>query len=289
MHKPLTVEGKAQQECWANFGVSYHTQRGRAYLQAGQFLPIWELRSGRWQYRTPVQISIVSAFVLNSRYMIRGGDSKLSSHPEIPEWEEGNPVKGQASELRQPGGVRRLNPSNNPALVANASNYESRAISARAFHDHFRQAFLYEGCPLELVCRMDTAEAEMIPPGVLHHEVMIDLLRQDTVTGYPLPIPIISSNEEEVVLKDYPQTWTKAVTDMLDFFGITEVGILYKPHKYGDIVDEISSDRPNEVYRNALHKGDLGFSTLDPDLYERMLPFATGTFEFDLLPNKLKV
>jgi len=279
-HSPLMIGGKVQQECWANFGVSFHTQRGQAHLQAGQFLPIWELRSGRWQYRTPAQISIVSAFVMNSRYMIRGGDAKLSSHPEVNEWEGASPVKGQSSELRQPGGVRRLNPSNLPVIATNASNYESRATTARAFHDHFGKSALYEGCPLVLACRADVTPEVDIGRNI----PMLDLIRQDTISGYVLPLPIVASNEEEVVLKDYPQNWIKAAIEFLDLYSITEVGIWYKTQG-DDIVDTVSSARPKEVYRNAINKKDLGFSTLDPDLYERMLPFATGKLDLDMLPQ----
>jgi hypothetical protein len=279
-HSPLNAGDKVQQECWANFGVSFLTTAGRAYLQAGQFLPIWKCSAGRWQCKTPaVYLSIVSAFVLNGRYMIRGGDNKMGSHPEIQDWEEGSPVKGQASELRFPGGVRRIMPSNVPMLAANAGNYEARPITARAFHDNFSNAQLFAGSPIELVCRSDKATKELPQPWA---HSMIDMVRGEATCGYVLPIPIISSNEEEVVLKDYSQNWTNGLREMLSYLGVTEVGIMYKAQG-DDLVEDISSDRPQEIYRNALVKGDLGFSTLDPDLYERMLPFATGRFDAELM------
>jgi hypothetical protein len=278
-HAPLIRDNKAQQECWANFGVSFHTTGGLAYLQPGQFLPIWEFKSGMWRYSTPIQISVVSAFVVGGRYMIRGGDAKLSSHPKIEEWCGASPVKGLASELRHPSGVRRITPSNHPAIAVNARNYESRGVSANAFHGKYGDSELFYGCPLTLACRTDATtetpfKSSMTP--------MIDILRQQTITGYQLPIPFITSNEEEVILKDYPHDWLKAVYEMLDVYGIGEVGLLYNPPK-DNVVDECSGDRPTEVYRNALNKGDLGFSTLDPDLYERMLPFATGRFDSTML------
>jgi hypothetical protein len=108
------------------------------------------------------------------------------------------------------------------------------------------------------------------------------MVRGEATSGYELPIPMISSNEEEVVLKDYPQNWTSALLNMLDYLGVTEVGVMYKAQG-DDLIEDISSDRPQEVYRNALVKGDLGFSTLDPDLYERMLPLATGRFDAELM------
>jgi hypothetical protein len=234
--------------------------------------------SKRWQCKTPVQINIVSAFVLNGRYMIRGGDSKMGSHPEIYEWESGSPIKGQASELRFPGGVRRITASDIPLLAGNNTNYEKRPITARAFHDSFSQAKLFDGSPLELVCRSDKTDKELPQPWA---RSMIDIVRGEATCGYVLPIPIITSNEEEVVLKNYPH-WVPALQDMLSYLGVTEVGIMYKPQGE-ELVEDISSDRPQEIYRNALVKGDLGFSTLDPDLYERMLPFATGRFDTEFM------
>lgn len=279
-HSPLKANAKAQQECWANFGVSFQTQEGRAFLQPGQFLPVWQLTGNRWRLKTKFDLSVVSAFVMNSRYMIRGGDSKMSSHPEIQDWEEGTPASGQASELRFPGGFRRITSGNMPGISANAGNYEARQTTARAFHNSFNQASLLEGCPIEIVCRTDSTSYEKLP--LLVH-AMVDIIRGGATIGYALPIPVISSNEEEVVLKDYPYTWTTAVMDMLSMLDITEVGVLYKAQQGGEAVEDFSSDRPQEIYRNVLNKGDLGVSTLDPDLYERMLPFATGRFDKDLM------
>jgi hypothetical protein len=279
-HSPMMADDKAQQECWANFGLSFPTQNGRGYLQPGQFLPFWQRAGARWKAITEdVTLSIVSAFVLDGRYMIRGGDGKLGSHPEIQDWENGSPVKGQASELRFPGGVRRVTLGHAPMVAANSGNYESCVINARVFHDNFSQATLHEGCPLELVCRTDKAN-RMLPSPWLR--TMIDLGRREATPGYALPIPMISSNEEEVVLKDYPQNWTNGLRDMLSYLGVTEIGIMYKTQGDDEPVEGISISRPKEVYRNAFIKGDLGFSTLDPDLYERMLPLATGRFYAEL-------
>lgn len=278
-HSPIRTEDKAQQECWANFGLRFSTQNGRRYLQPGQFLPIWKRSRDRWQCKTEASLSIVSAFVLNGRYMIRGGGSKLGSHPEIQDWENGSPVKGQASGLRFPGGVRRVTLGHAPMLTANAGNYESGDISARAFHDSFGLATLHYGCPIELVCRTDETTKDLPRPWL---RTMVDLVRGEATPGFALPIPMVSSNEEEVVLKDYPQNWTNALRDMLAYLGVTEIGVLYKAQGE-EIVEDISSDRPQQIYRNALIKGDLGFSTLDPDLYERMLPLATGRFDAELM------
>jgi len=278
-HSPIKINDKAQQECWANFGVSFQTNEGRAYLQPGQFIPVWSCSNNKWQCKTPIQLSIVSAFVTDGRYMIRGGDGKLGSHPEIQDWENDiSPVSGQASELRFPGGVRRMTPSNTPMLATNAGNYESRALTAKAFHNSFRSAQLFNGCPIELICRYDKTDNKL----PLTARTIIDVVRGSASCGYVLPIPMVVSNEEEVVLKQYPHSWTKALFDMLSYFGVTEVGVMYKAQE-DELIEDISSDRPNEVYRNALVKGDLGFSTLDPDLYERMLPFATGRFDSELL------
>lgn len=278
-HTPLQRQGKAQQECWANFGLSFQTQGGKAFLQPGQFLPVWSRTGSQWRCKTPCRLDVVSAFVIEGRYMIRGGDNKLSSHPEIQDWgDDTPPVRGQASELRFPGGVRRVNPSNLPMLASNAGNYEGRAITAKAFHDGFNSATLHEGCPIELVCRFD-----QVPNNLpLTARTIIDVVRGDTACGWSLPIPMVLSNEEEVVLKDYPQNWTKALEVMLSYFGVAEVGVMYKASGE-ELVEDISHDRPNEVYRNALIKGDLGFSTLDPSLYERMLPFSTGNFDAGLI------
>jgi len=279
-HSPITVNEKAQQECWANYGVAFEAGGERTYLQAGQFLPAWVKTGSRWSLKTPFTLSVVSAFVMDGRYMIRGGDSKLGSHPEIQDWENViSPVSGQASELRFPGGVRRITPSNMPMLASNAGNYESRPCTAKAFHTSFSQAALYTGCPIALFCRMDKTSKKLF--GTWGNTV-IDMVRGEATSGYELPIPMISSNEEEVVLKDYPQNWTSALLNMLDYLGVTEVGVMYKAQG-DDLIEDISSDRPQEVYRNALVKGDLGFSTLDPDLYERMLPLATGRFDAELM------
>jgi hypothetical protein len=219
---------------------------------------------------------------MDGRYMIRGGDGKLSSHPEIQDWEDAvSPVAGQASELRFPGGVRRLTPGNMPMLASNAGNYEGRAITAKAFHSGFGDAALYEGCPIELAVRLDKTDKELPQPWA---RTIIDIVRDEATCGFALPVPLIASNEEEVVLKDYPQNWTRALCDMLAYLGVVEVGIMYKAQD-DELIEGISYDRPQEVYRNALVKGDLGFSTLDPNLYERMLPFSAGNFDASLIPG----
>lgn len=279
-HAALKSGEKAQQECWAVFSGMFRTRNGPAYLQPGQFLPIWEHNKGGWQARTPFTLSVASSFVLDGRYMIRGGDTKLGSHPKIVDWDNGSPVTGQAGELRFPGGIRRIQPGNQPTLVANGTNFEKRSLTARAFHDNFGSASLYEGCPIEIVCRADAA-ADGLPVKAM---VMQDVIRNEAIPGYLLPLPIIASNEEEVVLKDYPEEWSNAMTQLLDLYGITEIGVLYKtPPGSDEICEDISRDRPNEVYRNVLAKGDLGFSTLDPGLYERMLPFSTGKLDVEFL------
>lgn len=258
------------------------TKDGPAYLQPGQFLQIWQNKNNNWQAKTPFTLSVISAFVMGERYMIRGGDTSLGSHPKISDWNEGLPLKGQAAELRFPGGIRRINPSNQPALIANGSNFESRNMTARAFHDSFGSAPLYEGCPIEIVCRTDKADEQLPYPA----HVMYDIHRNEATAGYELPFPIITSNEEEIVLKDYPENWERALHQFCELHGITEIGVLYKMSPGSDeICEGISNERPKEVYRNALVKGDLGFSTLDPSLYERMLPFSTGKLDVEFLPR----
>jgi hypothetical protein len=282
-HSSLRVGDKVQQECWAVFSGTFMTENGPAYLQPGQFIPIWRRSKNNWQAKPPFTLSVISAFVMGGRYMIRGGDNKLGSHPKITDWDDGLPVTGQAAELRFPGGIRRIHPGNQPTLIANGSNFESRNMTARAFHDNFGSAPLYEGCPIEIACRADKADEQL--PYTAH--VMYDILRSEATAGYALPFPIISSNEEEVVLKDYSEGWTTAMNQFCQLYDIQEIGVLYKMSPGSDdIIEDISTDRPKEVYRNALVKGDLGFSTLDPGLYERMLPFSTGEkLDVEFLPR----
>lgn len=211
--------------------------------------------------------------------MIKGGDKKLSSHPLIEEWED-HPIKGAAAELRFPGGLRRLHSTNNPTLVANAGNFEKSGVSAKAFHDSFANARLRDGCPIVIACRHDKVEKQM---GTQYPAM--DVCRGEALTVFELPFPIITSDEEEVVLKDYSANWMNAIKDYCDMMGVTEIGVLYSADDSDEVTEDISSERPNLVYRNVMNKGDLGFSTLDPDLYERMLPFASGRFDVDLLPR----
>lgn len=282
-HGSLRVGEKAQQECWANFSGTFMTSEGPAYLQPGQFIPIWRRsKNNNWQAKTPFTLSVISAFVMDGRYMIRGGDNKLGSHPKITDWDEGLPITGQAAELRFPGGIRRINPSNQPTLITNGQNFENRNMTARAFHDNFGSAPLYEGWPIEIVCRADLAHHAIPYPA----HVMYDILRSEATAGYELPFPIITSNEEEIVLKNYSDNWTEALNQFCELYGIQEIGVLYKISPGTDtIIEDISTVRPKEVYRNALVKGDLGFSTLDPHLYERMLPFSTGKLDVEFLPR----
>lgn len=284
-HSPTTnrtPENKvAQQECWANFSATFMTTNGRAFLQPGQFLPIWS-RTGKgreWRCKTPFTLTVISAFVIGGRYMIKGGDKKLSSHPLIEDWED-SPIRGAAAELRFPGGLRRLHVSNTPAIVANAGNFETARVSAKAFHDNFANAQIRNGCPIVIACRHDACEKQV---GAQYPA--IDICRGEALTVFELPFPIITSDEEEVVLKDYSVNWTNALKDYCDTMGVTEIGVLYSADDNDDVVEDISTERPNLVYRNALNKDDLGFSTLDPNLYERMLPFASGRFDVDLLPR----
>ena len=282
-HNSLRVGEKAQQECWAVFSGTFMTSDGPAYLQPGQFIPIWRRsKSNNWQAKTPFTLTVISAFVMDGRYMIRGGDNKLGSHPKITDWDEGLPITGQAAELRFPGGIRRIHPSNQPTLIANGQNFECRNMTAKAFHDNFGSAPLYEGCPIEIVCRTDSAHHKLS----CQAHVMYDILRSEATAGYELPFPIITSNEEEIVLKNYDGGWTEAMNQFCELYGIQEIGVLYKMSPGSDdIIEDISTDRPKEVYRNALVKGDLGFSTLDPGLYERMLPFSTGKLDVEFLPR----
>ena len=211
--------------------------------------------------------------------MIKGGDKKLSSHPLIEEWGDA-PISGAASELRFPGGLRRIHVSNTPALVANAGNFETARVSAKAFHDNFANAQLRTGCPIVLACRYDKCNN-----AIGYQHPAMDVVRGEALTVFELPFPMITSDEEEVVLKDYSAKWTNAIKDYCDMMGVTEIGVLYSADDSDEVTEDISSDRPNLVYRNVMNKGDLGFSTLDPDLYERMLPFASGRFDVDLLPR----
>lgn len=279
-HSPLNCEGKLQQECWANFAVEYVAGDSIAILQKGQFLPVWQKLNGRpWRMATPCQVTVTSALVMGGRYMIKAGDNKLGSHPKIEDWYD-SPVRGMGAELRAPGGFRRIKPGSFPALVPAPSGFQKRVMTAKAFHDNFSEAALFEGCPIEIVVRADN------PPSELPYTatVMYDLFRKELTTGYILPLPIILSNEEDVVLKDYSEKWPEALKAFCQLFGITEVGLLYKS-RGEEPVEDISDERPNEVFRSALSKHDLGFSTLDPELYERMLPFNGAQLDPEFLPK----
>lgn len=209
--------------------------------------------------------------------MIKGGDKKLSSHPLIEDWDE-QPVTGAASELRFPGGLRRIHVSNTPALVANAGNFETAKVSAKAFHNNFAGAQLRTGCPIVIACRHDKCDNAI----GFQHPAM-DVVRGEALTALELPFPMITSDEEEVVLKDYSAKWTNAIKDYCDMMGVTEIGVLHSADDSDEVTEDISSERPNLVYRNVINKNDLGYSTLDPNLYERMLPFASGRLDVDLL------
>lgn len=282
-HSSLRVGEVVQRECWAVFSGRFMTSDGPAYLQPGHFIPIWRRNKNKnWQAMTPFTLSVISAFVMGGRYMVLGGGTNLGSHPKITEWDEGSPMLGQAAELRYPGGIRRILQSDQPTLIANGQSFKSRNTTARAFHDNFGSAPLYEGCPIEIVCRTDATQQKV--PYPVH--VMYDVLRSEATAGYALPFPIITSNEEEVVLAKYPGNWSEAMNQFCELYGIQEIGVLYKMSPgTDDIIEDISTVRPKEVYRNVIVKGDLGLSTLDPNLYERMLPFSTGTLDVEFLPG----
>lgn len=284
-HSPLTVDGKPQQECWAHFHAGYLTSDGQpACLQPGQFIPIWRIgRNGRWAMQTPFNVKVVSALVMNGRLLVKGGDLKLSSHPEIIEWVEGAPIKGPGSELRFPGGVRRINPGHSPALYANNAAYDKRGVTAKVFASNYGDCRLYTGaCPLEIVARIDQVRDEL--PLADKMRVMHDVVRDDcAAVGYALPFPVILSNEEEMLLKDYPSSWTDALERLCHAFGITEVGVRYFAQEDVEVTDKISDSTPKEVYRSLMSKSELGVSLLDPELYERMLPFMSGKLDPEFL------
>lgn len=280
-HSPIVKGNVAQQECWAMFSAEYKTLNGNsAYLTSGQFLPIWQRRkNNNWRAVTPFRLSVMSAFVIDGRYIIRGGNKNLDTHPEIWEWNNGEtPVKGQAAELRFPGGLTNLTVGDEFITLANNDdNFESLKITAQRFHLNASSCVLLNGCPIEIVVRMDKAKLDL--PFSAHS--MYDVLRSEATTGFALPFPIIASAQEKVILKDYPDTWLDALYTFADHFQIEEIGVHYRYNGTGDVLESISKRRPREVYRNALRKGDLGFSTLDPELYERMLPFMKGDGHVD--------
>ena len=269
-----------QQECWANFGAAFATGEGRAYLQPGQFLPIWHLvNADQWRCKTAFSLTVMAAFVVANRYMVKGGDSKLSSHPLIEEWDQAqDPMAGAATELRFPGGLKRVHASNIPTLVGNRHNYESAAITAKKFHRDFASAEQRDGNPIKIVCRRDACEPFHGIPFAAY-----DTLRREVIPVLELPFPIITSNEEEIILKDYPATWTAGLVEYAARHSITEIGVMHSNNDTDDVIESISTERPNLIFRNAINQGDLGFSTLDPNLHERMLPFASGQLDIDLL------
>lgn len=281
-HSPIKGrDGETSPECWAAFAAEFKTVDGIGYLQPGQFVPLWSIHRGMWKLQTPFELHVTSAYVRDGRYMVAGGNGKVSSHPKISEWDEANPMPGLTGQLLNPGGLRTIKPGNMPTLISNESSAEKRNIDARKFHADFREASLNKGCPIQVVCRSDRASVKGIP---FTANVMYDILRQEATSGYSLPLPIITSNQEKKVLHEYPE-WEEALEAFCAKYEITEIGVLYAALDVDDIDESISNDPPNRVYRNAIVKGDLGFSTLDPNLYERMLPFATGSLDEAFLPR----
>jgi hypothetical protein len=280
-HGAIKKDNVAQPECWAAFAAEFATVEGPAFLQPGQFIPLWNIHRGQWKLQTPFKLHVTSAYARDGRYMVVGGSEKLGSHPKISAWDAGVPMPGKTGELRNPGGLRTIELCNIPAIMANGASFQSRRYHARMFHDEFAEASLHEGCPIRMICRSDKANPSGIPFAA---HVMYDVLRGDATCGYEIPIPVITSNEEEIILRDYPE-WDAAIDAFCAEYKITEIGVLYAAHGVDEIEDSISSKRPNQVFRNAIIKGDIGFSTLDPNLYERMLPFATGSLDKAFLPR----
>lgn len=284
-HDPITdTHGKPTQECWAVYAGEYKTLNKSAYLQAGQFIPVWQEQPNTlWRAVTPFRLSVLSAYVLGGRYIVKGGNrNDLESHPWIAEWENDTnpPIKGLGAELRRPGGIHRVTASDKwPTLVAENDYYESRKIPAPVFHRAAQNCELFSGCPIEIVARSDkTPRTLSFAP-----RVMYDVVRKEMTTGYNLKLPVVTSDTTTNLIKEHPR-WIDALYEFIRYYGITEIGVFYNNSKKS-IVESISYSKPHEVYRNAIQTGDLGFATLDHDIYERMLPFMNGKLDFESLPG----
>jgi hypothetical protein len=290
---------KVRPECWSHFDLQFNTEKGRAYLQPGQFLPIWQASGSgpsKWKCRTPFEVVAMSATVWNGRYLLQrqfadNGKTIVNSaakfHPRIEEWDnaEHPPLAGQITQL-DGSGWTRVNASNIPTLVGNIRNFDNSAINAPLFHKLWSGAEQREGNPITICCRLDSCET---PPNT-EKVAGVDLLRRDSPTLVQLPFPVVTSNDVDLIFQDENNetdprfiNWTSGLMEYTALYGITEIGVLHSRIPEDDVSERISTDRPKLVYRNAINQGDLGVSTLDPELYERMLPFMHGRLNVDLL------
>lgn len=277
------IDSKAlnQKECWTNTQVQFATQAGPAFLQPGQYYPLWVRSRHGWRVRENIEIKTYSAYVYGGRYLVKGGGSKLSSHPTIKEW-DGAPFTGARSALRYPGGYRSIKPGACPSIYANNENFILTEFSAYNFHSKFAKSSLLEGHALDIVVLAEHT-GKTLPKW--DATPVWDVMTHKTCCARILPLPVITSNEEEIVLNDKKfNNWQNAVIEFCDFFDLQEIGISIKiPPDLDDIKDYISNEAPKEVYRCAFEKGDLGYEVMDPGIYERMLPFQRGKLVKDLL------
>lgn len=261
--------GNLVHELWTKFNILYPKQEDvDLYLQPGQYLPLWQNRRDGWAHQKCV-ITTLTALVINGRAIVKGGDDKkLSTHPKLEAWD--NPsdtgISGAAAQLRYPGGLRKLHVGPTPTLVTSSQrHFKEMDLPANKFRDFTKDCKVMQGYALE-IATPDRPDFADLPYA---HKQIYNVMTEKVEMFRMLPLPIILSDEEDVVLAGYPASWKKALDAFYKVFNIKEAGIVYS----GIASDVLSDVPPDVVWRNASVPNDLGHSTLDPQIYNRMLPF----------------
>lgn len=287
----VTPEGKTAREVWVHHDVRYALEGELFSLQPGQVAMAWQRdtpNSASWTPLTPMVINTATAFVYDGRYMVKGGNSDPKSHAKITDWERASPSLPQhaATELRTPGGARRLTLQalDIPALVASRKTDIARFVStAKLFHALAREMKLVDYdrvAPITLVTPAEDA-AMARPLGGAAPVFAFDILSATVRKYWALPIPTILSDVESEVLAEQPEGWLDAVQEYLTFSGITEVGVMRSQLGDEKMSQDYSTQQSQVIVRATIPPSTLGTPVLDPDLYERMLPFQGGILNVD--------
>jgi hypothetical protein len=279
-------DGKLRQEAWTSYSVQWWDASGnRHILQPGQHLPLWVKGSSGWQRTVPCQIITMTAFVKGGRYLIDNGTTRLKEHPLTSDVAS-HPARGESAFLFGRAGRRKSVMGSTPVIMSNnADCYSYQNITVSDFNRLFEDQELQEGCPVQLSVRRDNIEDDM--PDYYQKNKTWDVSRQQVGFTFDLPIPMVLSDEEAVLLHNRKKGWFTTVfgrAGFYDIFGITEVGISYNSFAAAPPTMEVRDNAPKQVWRGAITTQDVGIPTLDPDIVQRLVPFAGPSIIEELIP-----
>lgn len=276
-HKPFkSSDGYLQQEVWSSFSVQWTGKDNKKYiLQPGQYLPMWvKEQSGGWRLTTNCSIYTYTAFVKGGRYLININDNSLSSHPLITEVDQLE-ARGETSCLKGRSGWRRCELTDDPLVMSNGDTFSYSKVSVNDFHSKFCDSMIVDKFPLSVVVRRSNI-VDDLPSDSFTSMKLYDCARKETAMGFQLPIPVILSDEEQFLLREYPEGWHENIFcdgGFYDVFGITEVGLALDYPGFVETVTDIKTTAPKIVHRTPITLDDFGIPSLDFDLISRILPF----------------